>query len=396
MTTRCATGSAQNPDTRQATRAAYDAARAALMAEPQACIVFAGPSRSLTEIEEVLRSKAPGLKIVGCHTAGEFTERGLTHEGVSLMLLLTDEYLLGAARATGARGAANAVAKSLASGWAKLASEAGQRKYFQSASVVLVDGLAGSGDAVISEYQAATRVFHQIVGGAAGDEGKFRSTGVLGPGGETSDGAAVLQVFGAQPWGVGLGHGLRPASKRMRVTRAVHSRLYEIDGRPAIEAYRKYAATKGTTLTEANQGSYLIGNEIGVMLGDELLHARAPVGVEPDGSLKLVADIDEGASIFILDGDPAAMVAACGTAAQEAKRALQGQRPAGVLVFDCVCRGMILGPRGFADEIEAVRAVFPDVPLLGFLTYGEIARFGARLDGWHNTTTVVAAIPGAY
>jgi len=37
--------------------------------------------------------------------------------------------------------------------------------------------------------------------------------------------------------------------------------------------------------------------------------------------------------------------------------------------------------------------VFPDVPLAGFVTYGEIARFSGRLDGWHNATVVVAAIP---
>ena len=44
-------------------------------------------------------------------------------------------------------------------------------------------------------------------------------------------------------------------------------------------------------------------------------------------------------------------------------------------------------------EIDAIRKVFPDTPVAGFLTYGEIARFRGRLDGWHNTTTVVAAIP---
>jgi hypothetical protein len=71
---------------------------------------------------------------------------------------------------------------------------------------------------------------------------------------------------------------------------------------------------------------------------------------------------------------------------------LKGGRAAGVLLFDCVCRGMILKDQ-FQKEIDAVRAVFPDVPIAGFLTYGEIARFKGRLDGWHNTTTVVAAIP---
>ena len=40
-----------------------------------------------------------------------------------------------------------------------------------------------------------------------------------------------------------------------------------------------------------------------------------------------------------------------------------------------------------------MRSVFPGVPIAGFLTYGEIARYSGRLDGWHNTTAVVTAIP---
>jgi hypothetical protein len=35
----------------------------------------------------------------------------------------------------------------------------------------------------------------------------------------------------------------------------------------------------------------------------------------------------------------------------------------------------------------------PDVPMAGFLTYGEIARSHDKLDGWHNATAVVVAIP---
>jgi hypothetical protein len=37
--------------------------------------------------------------------------------------------------------------------------------------------------------------------------------------------------------------------------------------------------------------------------------------------------------------------------------------------------------------------VFGDVPVAGFLTYGEIARRPVHLDGWHSATAVVAAIP---
>ena len=178
----------------------------------------------------------------------------------------------------------------------------------------------------------------------------------------------------------------------MQVTKANGSVLYELDGRPAFDVYKEYAAQKGVALDPKTAGSFMIGNELGVFFLDELHHARAPVSVGSKGELNLVADIEEGASVCILDGEPDSMVQACGRAALEAKNNLKGAKVAGVLVFDCVCRGMILGDK-FQREIDAVRKVFPDAPVTGFLTYGEIARFRGRLDGWHNTTTVVTAIP---
>ncbi|MBM4782105.1 MAG: hypothetical protein GQE15_30875 [Archangiaceae bacterium] len=393
MTTQTSTSLSTLSDTRQATRQAFEAARTKLSATPAWVLVFAGPDRELSLVEETLRELAPHAVVLGCHTAGEFTEGGLAHGSVALMLVASDELLISAVTASGARADPVGMAQRLASSWSEQAARAAARGLGASTSVLLVDGLAGSGDRVVKEYQGATRVFQQIVGGAAGDEGRFVSTGVLGPGGVTTDGAAVAQVFSRQPWGAGAGHGLSPASKRMKVTKAKGSTLVEIDGRPAFEAYVAHARSKGVELDDENRGRYLIGNEIGVFFLDTLHHARAPVGVEPDGSLKLVADIAEGASICILDGAPDAMVVACREAAQQAKASLKGQACAGVLVFDCVCRGMILGPLGFEREIDAVRQVFPGVPVLGFLTYGEIARFGGRLDGWHNTTSVVAALP---
>jgi hypothetical protein len=47
----------------------------------------------------------------------------------------------------------------------------------------------------------------------------------------------------------------------------------------------------------------------------------------------------------------------------------------------------------FHREVDAVRSTFGDVPIAGFLTYGEIARSQERMEGWHNTTAVVVAIP---
>lgn len=96
--------------------------------------------------------------------------------------------------------------------------------------------------------------------------------------------------------------------------------------------------------------------------------------------------------VSILHGDPPSMIDAARAAAEEAKQHLGGKKAAGVLLFDCVCRGMILKD-AFDEEIDAVRSVFSGVPIAGFLTYGEIARYPGKLNGWHNATVVVVAIP---
>jgi hypothetical protein len=115
--------------------------------------------------------------------------------------------------------------------------------------------------------------------------------------------------------------------------------------------------------------------------------------VGSDGSVTCAAEVERGRFVCILDGEPDNLVAAAEQAARNAREQLKGTPAAAVLLFDCVCRGMILGAE-FGREIEAVQSVFPGTPVAGFNTYGEIARFAQRLDGWHNATAVVVAIPG--
>jgi len=78
-------------------------------------------------------------------------------------------------------------------------------------------------------------------------------------------------------------------------------------------------------------------------------------------------------------------------AAEIALLAAKGARLAGAIVFDCVCRAVILGD-GFSKAVNEIKNVL-NVPLIGFETYGEIAMEIGQLSGFHNTTTVVLLIP---
>src|SRR5262249_10906815 len=150
--------------------------------------------------------------------------------------------------------------------------------------------------------------------------------------------------------GVGVNHGLRSTTKQMRVTRASGNVVHEIDGEPAIAAYVKHARTRGLRLSPANATPYMVANELGIHFFDRISRVRAPLSAAEDGSLTCAAEIPKGAMVSILDGEPESMIEAVSSAAQEAKRELGDRRAAAVLLFDCVCRGMIL-KENFSREI---------------------------------------------
>jgi hypothetical protein len=144
-------------------------------------------------------------------------------------------------------------------------------------------------------------------------------------------------------------------------------------------------------LTPENASPYLIANELGVHFFERIGRARAPLSVGPNGSLVCAAEVPKGSMVSILDGEPDSMILAAQAAAKAARASVHGP-VAGVLLFDCVCRGMILKD-AFRLEVEAIRTTFPGAPIAGLLTYGEIARSHDRLNGWNNATAVVVAIP---
>jgi hypothetical protein len=335
---------------------------------------------------------SPGTEFLAAHTAGEFTERKFSNGGLVVLLIASDRLEFDIQRAKDVARSPVDAAKGLCAHFSDLAQTAAKKGLGFSTTFLLVDGLAGTGEKLVRELMHSTRMFQQIVGGAAGDDGAFEATSVGALGEASRDTAAALHLFDKAPIGIGIGHGHHPRTDPMTVTRANGNVLYELDGRPAFEVYRDYALRSGVQLEPTSAVPFFAAHSLGVYFLDELHHARAAIQVMGNGALKLVGEITEGTSVCILDGEPEAMILAAGRAAREAKANLGANDCAGVLVFDCVCRGLVLKEQ-FQREVEAISSVFPGAPVAGFLTYGEIARFKSRLDGWHNSTAVVAAIP---
>ncbi len=392
MTTIVGSASSRSADPKTAATDAVRRARARFgNAKPTYGFVFESPERDLQATLARVTEAADGAQVVGATTAGELTENGLSHGSVTVMLVASDTSSATAALSEALSADPLAVAGELVTKVPE-AKKAAQRARPHLTTVLLTDGLCGAGEKLVVDLHGLGQGSFQIVGGAAGDEGKFQATPVGANGRAATNAAAALHVFSASPWGVGVNHGLRSTSAQMRVTKANGNVVQEIDGQPAFKVYERYAAERGVKLEAASATPYMISNQLGIHFFQEIARSRAPLAVGDDLSLTCAAEIPKGSMVSILHGDPASMVDAAKTAAEEAKQHLGGKKAAGVLLFDCVCRGMILKD-GFDQEIDAVRSVFTGVPIAGFLTYGEIARYPGKLNGWHNATVVVVAIP---
>lgn len=380
MPTVCASSCSQLPD---AAGASTDAVTQALQRiaphAPSVGLLFVSPEHDLVEVVKAAKQLAPSARFIASHTGGGLEGAALHRKAVVCLLISSDRARF-EVRAAGVEPATPTLAaQSLCAGFKDAYTASSQRGLPYSTTALWLQ--PGSlGEQVLKELRVHTRPFQQVVGGVASDQGVFRSPRVMVDGEAGPTAGAALHIFDSVNWGVGVEHGLTRVGNARVVTKASGTRLTQLDGAPAKDAWAQ------------TDPGFLLKHPLGVLLFDQVTHVRAPFAVSKAGDVRLVGSLAEGAVVSVLEGDVENVVAAAGRAAREARANLKGAEAAAVLVFDCFCRDILLGD-AFPRAIDAIREVFPTEPLAGLVTFGEIARFGGRLDGWHNATVVVAAIP---
>jgi len=398
-TTRAGSGFSRSPRTGAAgVEAAREAMRTLEGLTPTYGFVFSSPKHDLAAILGQVAEVSGCGDLLGATSAGELTDKGFAHGAVAVLLVHAPRSVHQLAYGANLRASHADTARQLCREFEQLAAAARARGWPHSTSVVLLDGLADTCERAVKQVMLETRPFQQVVGGAAGADLGIPKAQVGMKGQAAADAGVAIHVFGPTRWGIGIEHGLLPPTPKMSValkmtvTRTTGNVVEELDGRPAFEAYERHARDHGVQLAREAAGTYLITNPLGVYFLDEIRSVRVPGSVTEQGGLTCTAELAEGSMVTILHADPRSLIEAAGKAAAAARKNLDGAAPAAVLLFDCGTRGVALGP-SFDRELAAVRDVFPGVPLAGFCTYGEIARFRGRLDPWHNSTAVVVAIP---
>lgn len=360
---------------------------------PSLVFLFASTSQPIEALLPTLCKRFAGATVLAASTAGEFTERDVS-KGAAVAAAIVGDYQVHAGMGAGlAAGAEKAVAAAVA----RLPQSVDG--YPHRTAVMLLDPLSGNGEeaTLIAAATLGGDAPVRLAGGAAGDDLGMKATHVGLGERVASDAVVIASIFSKEPLGIGVCHGHAPLTEPVKVTKAEGATVFEIDGRPAWDVWKERtfeaamaAGIDPNALAPDEEGPFLLRYEAGLASGSEY-KIRAPLSRGEDGSLSFACGVPEGAVLRITESTPQRQVESAITAAERARAQLSGE-PAGAIVFDCICRNLILSEQ-FDDAVLGISAALGNKPVAGFETYGEIALDVGDMSGFHNTTTVVLAFP---
>lgn len=387
--TRVGTGSAVDPDSKTGgQRAARMAWEKIGKARVDLAILFAATRYDYAQVLEGVKAEIGSAPLIGCSTAGEFCDSLVSDKAVVIMLIHSDSAQFSVGHGKGLRGNSLDAVRQMFSEF-----RAPQAQLPHHSLIMLSDGLAGNGEQLVINAALKLGKDALLAGGAAGDGGKFHETFVFHGGLVHRDAVVGVDIRSAKPCGIGVSHGWCPSKIEGAVTKTSGGVIQEIDNKPAFHIYETYAKAIGYPLTPQNSDMFMMTHEIGMQIGAGELKVRAPIKRNPDGSIQMATEVPNGMRVSIVEGKCESLLAAAKTATEKAIASMKGAKPAAVIVFDCIARKICLKD-DFAREVEVIRkAAGADVPVIGFNTYGEIARVPGQLSAFHNTTDVVFVIP---
>lgn len=395
MVTKFSSGLAKSDDGRSAGREAAERAVRGLDGDdPDFVLVFSSATYDYEQVLYGVRVVVRDATLMGCSSAGEFTESTVESGSVAVSAIASDEMRF----FTGlGRGISEDVTGAVAAAAADLPTEVEGYPYLT--GINLHDGLAGRAEEIVMlAYQHLPMPF---VGGSAADDLALERTYVFAGDEVATDAVALGVVASKKPLSQSVNHGHEPISEPFEVTRVEGNVVHELDGRPAFEVWRDAVRGRarevyGVDVVEVRADDPVLGElltrfEFGIETGDGDYKVRWP-GPTPDasGPLHFAATIPEGTELRIMHSPKDEQIESAREAGRTAAELADGE-VAGALVFDCVCRAAILGEE-FEAAVEAI-ADAVEAPLAGFETYGEVCLRENEMRMYHNTTSSIVVIP---
>jgi hypothetical protein len=343
---------------------------------------------SATEIEgsrplEALFAAYPQAHILGCSTAGEIVGTTISDDSLAIAVCRFDRTLL--------RSTCVPIAKAEDSFLvgARIANELASADL--KGVLVLSDGTHVNGSELVRGLNSVLPANVVITGGLAGDGDRFQKTWVIDHGKSVSGRVSAVGFYGDH---VVLGHGSKGGwdifGPERLVTRSLGNVLFEIDGHPALELYKRYLGDLASGLP-ANALLFPLSLRRGA--GETARLVRTILSIDDKaGSMTFAGDIPQGSLVQFMRANFDRLVDGAMEAAKLTRESQQQVGHSLAIAISCVGRRLVLADRA-EEEVEAVAEVLPEnTHIVGFYSYGELSPYANGRCELHNQTMTLTTL----
>lgn len=255
---------------------------------------------------------------------------------------------------------------------------------------VVSDGSFINGSQLTKGMSASTEDNLVITGGLCGDDARFEKT-LASYNENPKEGELVAIGFYGDSLEISFSihGGWTPFGPERVVTKSKDNTLYELDGQPALDLYKKYLGDKAKDLP----GAALL-YPLNVKSSNEKQSiVRSILNIdEEQNAVVLAGDIKENSKVQLMmtNVDNIANASECA-----AKQALEHRKnkPELAILVSCIGRKLVLDQRVEEEIDEVIEVIGKDAVISGFYSYGEIAPFNDEMAcQLHNQTMTVTLI----
>ncbi len=311
---------------------------------------------------EYVKESYPAAQVVGCSTSGEiYQEEVFNNHIVCTAIWFENTRIEIAEEPVATAGDSFQVGE-------KLADKLDRDDLVH--LMVLSEGLNINGDELTKGFNSKLGDRVPVTGGLAGDQANFNETVIVYNQAGVKNLVLAIGFYGEHiRVGYGSMGGWDSFGVDREVTRSKGNILYELDGHPALELYKRYLGSHAADLP----ASALLF-PLNLRLKDsETSVVRTILGVnEEDGSMIFAGDIPQGEYVRLMKANFDRLIDGATGAAEMASISLSDSGADLAILISCVGRKLVLRQR-VEEELEVIREVIgTSATITGFYSYGEI------------------------
>ena len=344
-------------------------------------VLMFGDISSFYETNEIdkIYEKNKNLNIIGCSTAGEIHDSEVTDNCLSVTSIDFEKSNL------------NVVSSEILNGDIKLTAQklckTLPKENLKSIMAFSV-GHGINGTDLLDGLKEVVSDSVLITGGLAGDGVKFEKT-FVSHNEYISDNLLVLVGLYGDNLVINSGceGGWNNFGPQRFVTKSKGNVLYELDGIPALDLYKKYLGDKAKDLP-----SSALLFPLSLRINNEYV-TRTILNInEEEGSMVFAGDIPENVEVQFMISNHNELIDGAENAAEKANSGFDNVRDGLLILVSCVGRKLVL--KNYTEnEVEVVSDVFGDGwKTCGFYSYGELAPNNNNECLLHNQTMTITAI----